>query len=200
MLRVGLTGGIGSGKSTVSNKFNSLFGVPVIDADVINRSLLKPGSIAHTEIKQTFGEEIITGSGEINRKLLREKIFSSEELRKKLENILHPKIRREISSAVSSLETDYCLIVIPLLIESQLQSLVDRILVVDSSQDRQIERVSKRDNCSKDHIRKIISAQTTSEQRLKYADDIITNNGDPGDLDSQIEKLYNKYLLLSKNP
>jgi dephospho-CoA kinase len=200
MLRVGLTGGIGSGKSTVSNKFNSLFGVPVIDADVINRSLLKPGSIAHTEIKQAFGDEIITGSGEINRKLLREKIFSSEELRKKLENILHPKIRREISSAVSSLETDYCLIVIPLLIESQLQSLVDRILVVDSSQDRQIERVSKRDNCSKHHIRKIISAQTTAEQRLKHADDIIINDGDPGDLDSQIEKLHNKYLLLSKNP
>ena len=199
MLCVGLTGGIGSGKSTVSNKFNSLFGVPVIDADVINSRLLKPGSAAYKEIRQAFDDKIITSSGEINRKLLRERVFSSKNLRKQLENILHPRIQMEISSAVSSLDSDYCLIVIPLLIESQLQSLVDRILVIDTSYDRQIERVSKRDNCSEDHVRKIISAQATSEQRLKYADDIITNDRDPADLDSQIEKLHNKYLLLSKN-
>ena len=199
MLRVGLTGGIGSGKSTVSNKFNTLFGVPVIDADVINSSLLKPGTVAYKEIRQSFSDEIVTASGEINRKLLRKKIFSSEVLRKKLENILHPKIQIEISSAVSSLDSDYCLIVIPLLIESQLQSLVDRVLVIDTSHHCQIERVTKRDNCSEDHVRKIISSQATSEQRLEHADDIITNDSYPDDLDSQIEKLHNKYLLLSKN-
>ena len=200
MFRVGLTGGIGSGKSTVSNKFNTLFGVPVIDADVINSRLLEPDTITYNEIKQTFGEEILTRTGEIDRKRLREEIFSSKDLRKTLENILHPRIRVEISNAISSLNSDYCLIVIPLLIESQLQSLIDRILVVDTRHNIQIERVSKRDSCNEDHVRKIISAQATPEQRLEYADDIITNNGDPGDLDSQIEELHNKYLMLSKHP
>ena len=198
MLRVGLTGGIGSGKSTVSDKFNSLFNIPVIDADEINHALLLPDSPAYQEIIDAFGNDVILSSGEINRKYLREKIFSNSNAKKKLETILHPKIRAEISNLLSCLNSEYCLIVIPLLIESQLQSMVDRILVVDTDSEHQILRVSQRDQYDHDHVKKIIQTQANPEERLMHADDIISNKGDIADLDKQIEKLHKKYLSLSQ--
>ncbi|MEM8845019.1 MAG: dephospho-CoA kinase [Pseudomonadota bacterium] len=200
MLRIGLTGGIGSGKSTVSNKFKSYYNVPVIDADEINHSLLISGSPAFNEIIDLFGSDALLASGEIDRKYLRDKIFSDTDLKKKLENILHPKIRAEISHLASSLTTDYCLIVIPLLIESQLQSIVDRILVIDASSDTQIQRVTHRDHCNEAHVKIIISSQADAEERLKFADDIVNNNGNFTELDEQIEKLHKKYLTLSQQP
>ena len=198
MLRIGLTGGIGSGKSTVSEKFNSLYNIPIIDADEINHALLLPDSPAYQEIIDTFGNNVILESGEINRNYLRENIFSDSKAKNKLENILHPKIRKEISRRLSNLECDYCLIVIPLLIESRLQSLVDRILVIDASNENQIQRASKRDQYDQSHVKQIIQAQANPEERLKHADDILSNNGDIIELDKQIEALHKKYLSLSQ--
>ena len=197
MLLVGLTGGIGSGKTTVSDTFHSAYNIPVIDADEISRGVLTPGGDAYTEVIEIFGPESTFESGEINRKFLREKIFSNEELRIKLENIIHPKVRRSIAQQIKELDAKYCLIVIPLLIESNMHSMVDRILVVDTHKQFQLERISLRDQCDINHVQAIIDAQIEPEERLKSAHDIIDNNGQPEDLINQIQQLHEKYLALS---
>ncbi len=197
MLRVGLTGGIGSGKTTISNQFSSTYGTPIIDADEISRQLLLPNGKAYEETINLFGPECVLASNDINRKFIREKIFTDDSLRLLLENIIHPKVKAEISAQVKSLDAQYCLIVIPLLIESNMQSMVDRILVIDINKQSQLNRVASRDQCEKPHVEAIINAQIDSAERLKYADDIITNNGQPEDLISQIHQLHEKYLDLT---
>ena len=197
MLRIGLTGGIGSGKSTISDIFHSIYHIPIIDADEISRFLLSPNQPAFQEVVNVFGNEVVLETGEINRKWLRKKIFSHTGLKQQLENIIHPKVRDEISKQVSSVKTSYCMIVIPLLIESNMQTVVDRILVVDTNQDNQIQRVSSRDNCDPEHVQNIIASQIDSKKRLELADDIITNNGNIQDLHQQVDHLHQKYLDLS---
>ena len=192
MLRIGLTGGIGVGKTTVSNKFKNLYDIPIIDADEITRNLMQPGNEVYTDIVKTFGKVSITDEGEINRKFLRQIVFSDEEKRIQLENIIHPRVRAEIDNQVKILSSPYCLIVIPLLIEANMQSLVDRILVVDSNEQLQIERVKLRDKCSTNHVKNILNAQVDSTERLTHADDIITNNDDFENLDQQIHQLHEK--------
>ena len=197
MLRVGLTGGIGAGKTTVSEKFREFFDVPVLDADKITRTLMQPGSEAFIEIIELFGKEAATGNGEIDRSFLREIVFSEPSKRQKLEEIIHPKVRMELAKEVGQLTCNYCLIVIPLLIESNMQTVVDRILVIDTLKSNQIERVTIRDNCSRKHVNSILDAQIDPLERLRYADDIISNNGSMQDLDSQIHQLHEKYMALS---
>ena len=197
MLRVGFTGGIGSGKTTISNIFHSTYNIPIIDADDISRSLLSPNQQAYQQVLNLFGNEALLNNGEINRKWLREKIFLHEDLRKQLENIIHPLVRSEIANQVNQVNTSYCLIVIPLLVESNMQTIVDRILVVDTSRDSQIQRVISRDNVDSDHVEDIIDSQIDPIKRLEMADDVITNNGNIQDLHHQVDQLHQKYLDLS---
>ncbi len=197
MLRIGLTGGIGSGKTTVSKRFQTLFKVPVIDADEINRDLLTSHGSAYAEIVEAFGNSILTSTGDIDRRVLRQQIFSDQQSRLKLEAILHPKIGTEISRQINVLTSPYVLIVVPLLIELNMQSQFDRILVITAETEKQISRVSKRDNCMQQDVKKILASQIDPEQRIQYADDIIENNGDITGLDQQIENLHEKYMALS---
>ncbi len=197
MLRVGFTGGIGSGKSTISDIFQSSYNIPIIDADEISRMLLTPNQKAYKEVLGLFGEDVILDNGEINRKWLREKIFVQADLREQLENIIHPKVRNEILQQVNQVKASYCLIVIPLLVESNMQTVVDRILVVDTSKENQIQRVISRDNVEPEQVHNIIASQIDPSKRLELADDIITNNGNIQDLHSQVESLHQKYLDLS---
>jgi len=198
MLRVGLTGGIGSGKTTISDYFKSLYKIPIIDADEISRELVSPQGEAYNEVIKLFGNDVILEQGHINRKLIREKIFESPKLRDSLELIIHPKVKKNIFTQTKELASNYCLIVIPLLFESNMQSTVDRILVIDTKKKFQISRVSLRDQCSEDHAETIIEAQLSTEEKLKYADDIITNDGTRESLIPQIEQLHQKYLALSR--
>ena len=195
-MRIGLTGGIGVGKTVVSNKFKQLYDTPVIDADSISHQLMHVGNETYNEIIEAFGKNVITNSGELDRKFLRDVVFSDATKRMQLESIIHPKVRAEINRQVKSLQSPYCLIVIPLLIESKMQSVVDRILVVDALKHHQLERVKLRDQCSAEHVEDILKAQLDPQERLQHADDIITNNGDLDDLDQQIRALHQKYLAL----
>ena len=197
MLRIGLTGGIGSGKTTISNQFRSSYKIPIIDADDISRELLLPTGKAYDETIKLFGPACVLKSKHIDRKFLREKIFADDSMRISLEKIIHPKVRAEITYQVESLNSKYCIIVIPLLIESNMQSMVDRILVIDTNKQNQLNRVSARDQCDKNHVENIVNAQIDSTERLKYADDVITNNGEPEDLIQQIHRLHQKYLDLT---
>jgi len=195
MLHIGLTGGIGSGKSTVANLF-ALRGVPVIDADVIAKRVLEPGQTAFQLTVKEFGNEILNGHGRIDRDLLRKQIFDHPQDRKRLEAIVHPEVRREIHEILRELTAPYCIIVIPLLFEAGQEDLVDRILVIDTDRVRQIERTAARSGLQQDEISKIIDAQISREERRRRADDIITNNDEPSKLTKEVEKLHNEYKAL----
>lgn len=197
MLRIGLTGGIGAGKTTVSDKFHKHYHIPVLDADEISHSLMKPGAAAYHQIIDFFGPAVVLASKQINRKYLREKIFLHPELKKALEEIIHPKVRVEINNKINQLNSHYCLIVIPLLIESGMQPLVDRILLVEASKNNQIKRVSQRDHCTPAHVEDILGNQANVQTRRQAADEIIDNNAEIEDLDQQIYQLHKKYLALS---
>lgn len=198
MLRIGLTGGIGSGKTTVSDYFQSLYNIPIIDADKISHKLISPQGGAYKEVVELFGRESTLVSGEIDRKFIRQRIFETPELRDSLEQIIHPKVQHSIIKQCEKLLADYCLIVIPLLIESGMQSTVDRILIVQTEKNLQISRVMMRDECSESHVESIIDTQLSMEEKLKHADDIIINNGTHDSLITQIEQLHQKYLALSR--
>lgn len=197
-LRVGLTGGIGSGKTTACELFREL-GVPIIDADHIAHHLIDKDGAAYSIIKNEFGNKIIMDNGQIDRSLLRKIIFSRQEYRKKLEAILHPLIFSEIEKQVSSLVDPYCIICIPLLVETNALNKVDRVLVIDSDKSKQIERTQKRDNITKKDVIKIIEAQASPRQRLNAADDVIHNNDDIVALRKEILLLHEKYNYIAKN-
>lgn len=196
MLKIGLTGGIGSGKTTVSNLFEKL-DIPIIDMDVIARDVVKPGQPALEIIQKSFGEDICLPDGMLDRQKLRDIIFSDEQERIKLENIIHPAIRKCVSESIAKLTSPYCIIVIPLLFETGQKDLVDRILVVDSSIDEQVRRTTLRDKISDEDARKIISSQVSREERVSKADDVIDNNGDKATLAKEISDLHQKYLELA---
>ncbi len=196
MLSVGLTGGIGSGKSEVSQRFARV-GVPVIDTDLISRDLVAPGSTALGEIGAALGSEFITEKGGLDRRRLRQAVFDDLSLRRRLEDILHPRIRDKAAEALSNLHTPYAIVVVPLLIESRYPIAVDRVLVVDTPQSLQVTRVTERDGISVENTRRILDQQATREARRAAADDIIVNDGDLSALDSQVGKLHERYLALS---
>jgi dephospho-CoA kinase len=196
MLVVGLTGGIGCGKSTVSRRFSEL-GVPVIDADDIARELVEPGSPALDEIAESLGAESIDASGRLNRSALRRRIFEDPEAKSRLEHILHPRVRAEIQARLTTIDAPYCLVAVPLLIESGMQDLVDRVLVVDCDPEQQVERVAARDTVPAEQVEAILSAQLPREQRLAAADDVIDNSGTPEALFLRIEELDGLYRRLA---
>ena len=199
MLVIALTGGIGSGKTTVSNIFKSK-NIPVIDTDIIARQVVKQGKPAYLQIITTFGENILTDEKEIDRQALRTIVFSSAQEREKLENILHPLIWNEVRSQLSLINAPYCVVVVPLLLEkkSNINEIsFDRILVLDIDEKSQIERVKKRDNCEEAIVRNIINSQVTRQTRLRAADDILVNTNDITALQEKVELLHQQYMKLS---
>ncbi|GAB1440626.1 dephospho-CoA kinase [Providencia sp.] len=194
---VALTGGIGSGKTTVANEFAKL-GVPLVDADVIARQVVEPNTTAFEAIKSHFGEKVILPTGSLDRRKLREIIFSDPDEKKWLNTLLHPLIQQETQRQLQQSKFPYVLWVVPLLIENNIQHLADRILVVDVTREEQIERTLKRDNTSIEQIMSILNAQITREKRLSYADDIITNHANETNLTHKVAMLHNQYLALAK--
>jgi len=197
MLKVGLTGGIGCGKSTVSNLFYEL-GIPIIDADEISHQLVRPNQPALEHIKNTFGAEIILENGELNRVILKAKIFSNCTEKQRLEAILHPLVFQEISNKLALLSTHYCILSIPLLFETHAESMVDRILVVDCDTKTQIERVQQRDNLSIEQIQTIMASQVSAEFRRANTHDVLNNTKNNAALAEHVKKLHNFYLSLSR--
>lgn len=197
-LVIGLTGGIGSGKTTVANGFAKL-GVPLIDADLIARELVEPGQAALEEIRAVFGPGCLTAEGRLDRAHIQQRIFNDKTLRLRLEAILHPVIRKRIKDLISDIRTAYCIVVIPLLLETGQDDLVDRILVIDAPEEEQIKRVAARDKLSHNAILRIMHTQADRETRLASADDIIVNNSDLETLTSQILSLHRRYLELSND-
>ncbi len=196
MLKVGLTGGIGSGKSTVCRLFADL-GVPVVDADVIARQLVEPGQIALVKLTETFGSAILNSDGTLNRAGLRQKVFSDSDAKQRLDSIMHPLIYQKISDTVETLSHSYCIIAIPLLAETRKSDTVDRVLVVDCPLETQLKRVLARDPLSREQAEAIIATQATRQQRLALADDVIDNSNSPSRLAEQVKSLHNSYISLA---
>ncbi len=198
VLVIGLTGGIGSGKSTVASIFHKL-GAPVIDADRIARELVAPGQAALDEITKLFGCAILTAEGELDRSRLRQIIFQDSSKKKALEDILHPRIRETIKDRISLLQEPYCIIEIPLLLETGQTDLVDRILVVDAPRKMQYDRVKSRNRLTEQEIEAIIASQTDRSSRLAAADDIIVNDKTLQELEQKVSRLHNSYLTRAAN-
>ncbi len=174
--RVGLTGGIASGKSTVSDLFAEL-GAAIIDTDIIAREVVEPGQPALDEIRDRFGESVIDTTGNLDRAAMRELVFDDDEARVALEMILHPRIGAEVRRQADAADAIYQVIVVPLLVSSPLRQFVDRVLVVDCDENTQVSRLLERDKGTVEQARKILAAQASREERLNIADDVIRNDG-----------------------
>lgn len=194
---VGLTGGIGSGKTTIANLF-AQYGIDIIDADVIARKVVEPQSDALKQMSHYFGDNILDNNGALNRAKLREFVFQNTAAKTWLNNLLHPIIRSEMISAIKQAQSDYCLLVVPLLVENELTYLVNRVLVVDVPTEVQISRTCARDESSKEIVQGIITSQATREQRISVADDIIDNNVTNSDtIKNEVAKLHQLYIRLA---
>jgi dephospho-CoA kinase len=196
-LRIGLTGGIASGKSLVADLFAAR-GIPVIDTDVIARDVVRPGQPALEEIEREFGPDVLDPGGGLDRRRLRELIFADEARRRALEAILHPRIRSEAERQSAAAGGDYQIIVVPLLVESPMRHFMDRILVVDCSERTQLERLRARDTETEEQARRILAAQASRETRLGIADDVLENEGTKEEAATQVEHLHRQYLELAK--
>ncbi|MDR3478521.1 MAG: dephospho-CoA kinase [Gammaproteobacteria bacterium] len=197
-LVIGLTGGIGSGKSTVADLFADR-GVDVIDTDRIARELTDPGQPAYHAIVEKFGRYVVMGNTHLNRKTLRKYIFSDDSLRVWLEQLLHPLIRQELARRIAASEAPYCMAVIPLLFENEINPLITRTLVVDVPEEVQLTRTQLRDMNTPEEVEAIMKSQVTREKRLGSADDVIYNDKKIQDLIPQVEKLHASYLALVGN-
>ena len=197
MLLITLTGGIGSGKTVVSRRFEML-GVPVVDTDLLARELVEPGQPALEAIRQQFGDEVVSSDGSLNRAELRKKVFSAPALRKQLEAILHPRIRQLTLERLNELDAPYAIVVIPLLLESGMPNPGDRTLVVDVSETLQIERVQTRDGVSRQQAESILQVQAGRQERLNVADDVIENETTRQTIEEQVDRLHQKYLTLAQ--
>ncbi len=195
MLIIGLTGGIGSGKSTVARYFAEL-GVPVIDADALARDIVAPGAEALRGIVEHFGPDMLKPDGTLDRARLRNIVFAQPEQRRTLENILHPRIYAEMRRRAAAIDAPYCVMVIPLLLETGQTGFVDRVLVVDAPEAVQRTRVHARDGLSPDEISAVMHSQVTRQTRLAAADDLISNDGGLDRLRQQTEALHQHYLRL----
>lgn len=193
---VALTGGIGSGKSTIANAFAAL-GVDIVDADVIARQVVEKGQPALAAIHARFGDDVLHPDGSLNRSALRQKIFSSPEEKRWIDNLLHPLIHAETRQQLALTQSLWCLWVVPLLVENNLQHLADRVLVVDVDRETQLARTMSRDNISREQAENILAAQATREARLAVADDIIDNCGSPETVIAHVAELNQRYLALA---
>ena len=194
-LRVGLTGGIASGKSLVADEFAAL-GVDIVDTDVIARQLVEPDQPALAEIRAAFGNEVIRPDGTLDRRALRNIVFADDAERQRLESLLHPRIRDAAAEQARASTSPYHIIVVPLLANSPMRDDMDRILVVDCSVDTQLARLRQRDGESAAQARRMIDAQATREERLAMADDVIDNDNSIEQTQRQVAELHRKYLSL----
>lgn len=199
MIAVGLTGGIGSGKSTVADLFAAR-GVPVVDTDVIAHQVTAPHGVAMPQIRAQFGPEFVAPDGSMDRARMRALVFSDEAARKRLEAITHPLIRSETERASKDASGPYVIVVVPLLVESGTwKTRVDRVLDVDCSVETQIARVMRRNGFAREQVLAIIARQATREARLAAADDVIVNDGaTPESLGQEVDALHARYLALAQ--
>lgn len=195
---VALTGGIASGKTTVANLFHEHFSIDLVDADVIAREVVEPGTDGLKAITAHFGQTILNQDGSLNRTALRERIFADPEQKTWINQLLHPMIRQRMQQALAQTTSPYTLLIVPLLVENQLQNMADRVLVVDVEESIQIERTIARDNVSIEQAQAILTAQATRAQRLAIADDVLKNDAKNQKLLPQITLLHQKYLAMSR--
>ncbi|KAE9527471.1 dephospho-CoA kinase [Testudinibacter aquarius] len=197
---IGLTGGIGSGKSTIADLFAEL-GVPIVDADVVAREVVAPGSPLLAQIAEHFGQQVITAEGGLDRAALRQIVFADKDKTEWLNQLLHPVIRQRMLRQLQQQTALYVLWVVPLLIENKLTEYCDRVLVVDVSEAIQLQRAVRRDNSNIQQIKKIMQAQVSRQQRLAKADDVINNDRplseSEKDLRAQVLQLHQYYLALA---
>jgi dephospho-CoA kinase len=195
-LRIGLTGGIASGKSTAAARFAEL-GVPVIDADEVARAMVVPGEAGYAQILERFGRGIIAEAGELDRRALRDRVFADPQQRRDLEAILHPLIRVEMERRENLASGPYVVFAIPLLVESGARDRVDRILVVDAEEPVQVERLVRRDGGTLEQAQAILAAQASRASRLSAADDVLANVGSVAELRHAVDLLHERYLSLA---
>jgi dephospho-CoA kinase len=196
-LRIGLTGGIASGKSTVARRFSD-FGVPVIDADAAARAVVAPNTPGLAQVIERFGPGVLAENGELDRRALRDLIFSDPGSRRDLESILHPLIRADMDKSADQAVGSYLIMAIPLLIESGRSDRVDRILVVDVDEAVQLRRVMERDGCTCEQAQAILASQAARSARLAAADDVLLNAGTVTDLRQAVDRLHERYLQLAE--
>lgn len=191
---VGLTGGIGSGKTTVANLFVEL-GAGIVDTDEVAKALTVPGAPAVDEIREHFGAEYVTSEGALDRNRMRKLVFGSDNARRELESILHPRIRMESQRLIAKAAAPYVIVVVPLLLETgNYRELAHRVLVVDCAPETQVERVMRRSGLSREDVLSIMATQIPRDERLRNADDIVDNEGDLAALRPQIPPLHRQYL------
>jgi dephospho-CoA kinase len=195
-LIIGLTGGIGSGKSAVSDRFAAL-GIEIVDADLASRAVVEPGRPALAAIEEHFGSEVIAADGTLDRAALRKRVFEDESERRWLEALTHPLINEYIDNALTSAASPYAVLAHPLLVETGRTRVCDRILVVDVPESVQLERTMARDDNPESQVRAIMAAQASREERLAAADDVIENDRDLAHLDAEVARLHQTYLELA---
>ena len=196
MFVVGLTGGIGSGKTVASDRFEEL-GVKVVDADIASRVVVEIGKPALSSIEAKFGSDVILDDGSLNRAKLREIIFKDDEAKSWLESLLHPLIGQHILDEIASATSRYVILVSPLLFETTQFQMCNRTLLIDVPKDIQILRTAKRDKVPESQVEKIIASQMDRDQKIGKADDVIVNDGEIGDLISKIDKIHQRYIELA---
>lgn len=195
---VGVTGGIGSGKTTVTDAFARL-GIEVIDADVIAREVVAPGSEALDAIAVHFGEQALTAAGELNRAWLRQQVFANDGHKQWLNQLLHPRIRDSIVTQLGAAQSPYAILSAPLLLENKLTYLTQRVLVIDVSEDTQLARTMARDSNDEAQVRAIMQAQMPRSERVAQADDVLNNDGSLQDVYDQVARLHSQYLQLAQD-
>ena len=193
---IGLTGGIASGKSLVADLFAQR-GVVVVDTDIVAREVVEPGSPALEEIRTSFGDAVIAADGSLDRSVMRDIVFNDDQMRRELESILHPRIREASFQQVAEASGPYVIVVVPLLYESPMKDGVNRILVVDCSEETQIERLMARDNETREQACRILATQASRAERLSIADDILQNDGDTDSVGDAVGELHERYLELA---
>ena len=196
MLVVGLTGGIGSGKTAASDHFQHL-GIEIVDADIASRVVVEPGRPALIKIAEHFGDSILQDDGTLDRATLRSKIFSNPNDKQWLESLLHPLIAEEIAAGLNNAQSPYVIFVSPLLVESSQKEFCTRLLIIDVPEDVQLSRTMTRDDNDAEQVKRIIASQASRQQRLAIADDVIENTQGLSELHTAVENLHRQYLTLA---